>query len=144
MKVAKGILLGVLLGLSYIDIRMHQVPVNVLRAGGAAVLLYQIFFSEVFLWEFLSGVGAGILFLLLSRVTKEGMGYGDSWGILILGGFLGFKRLLTVLVTAFFLLAIAAVILLSRKKMTRKCSIAFFPFLTSGYIVLLFTEGGIL
>lgn len=49
----------------------------------------------------------GILFLLISKVTEEGFGYGDSLAILILGIYLGFWGLIGVLSGAFLLLVMA-------------------------------------
>ena len=46
----------------------------------------------------------GVLFLGFSWATRERMGYGDSWAILILGIFLGLWGLLEVLAAAFFFL----------------------------------------
>lgn len=144
MNAGRWIVLGILLGVSYVDIRARRVPVYVFWAGIVMVLLYRVFCQNISLWELLMGLGPGILFLFVSRVTREGIGYGDSWGILILGGYLSFGELLEVLMTAFILMAVYAVILLSLKKMSRKCKMPFFPFLTCGYTVLLLTEGGIL
>ena len=40
-----------------------------------------------------AGIGVGVLFLLVSKVTEEAIGYGDSVAIMILGGYLGFWKL---------------------------------------------------
>ena len=74
------------------------------------------------------GAGVGILFLLVSKVTREGFGYGDSWAILALGIYLGLWGVLDVLVGTFCFLAVAALVCLTAKKMSRKHTIPFIPF----------------
>mgnify|MGYP000600478300 CR=1 FL=1 len=49
-----------------------------------------------------AGIGVGVLFLLVSKVTEEAIGYGDSVAIMILGGYLGFWKVVGVLAAAFF------------------------------------------
>lgn len=48
-----------------------------------------------------AGIGVGVLFLLVSKVTEEAIGYGDSVAIMILGGYLGFWKVVGVLAAAF-------------------------------------------
>ena len=74
-------------------------------------------------------------------ITREGMGYGDSWSILILGIYLGVWKLLEVLSTAFMLLGAAAVICLVGKKMSRKYRLPFLPFLAAGYLCSILAGG---
>lgn len=127
-----------LVGMSVVDIRCHKVPVNVLIAGTVCAVLYQIFqmcSAEIELWQVAGGAGIGVVFLLVSRVTREGIGYGDSWGILSLGIYLGFLKLIEVLAGALFLLVIISIVMLSIKKMSRKFALAFYPFLTAGYVM---------
>lgn len=143
-QIGRGICFIVLLFLSYIDIRLHRVPVKVLAVSGAAAVLYQFVFGECCVWEILAGAGIGLLFLLIGRITKESVGYGDGWGIFVLGLYLGFGELLTVLLISFFLLAIFAVFVLCLKKMPRKCAFPFFPFLTGGYVAAALIERGVL
>ncbi len=71
------------------------------------------------------------------------MGYGDSWGVVILGIYLGLWGLIEVLSVTFFMLALFAAVVLSKKKMSAKCGIPFYPFLTGGYLAMLFIEGGL-
>ena len=103
-------------------------------------------------WILGGGIAVGLCFLGISRLTGEGIGYGDSIMILLLGIYLGIWKLLIVLSGAFFLLALAAVVLLSyysirgkgmaqgtvgMKKISRKYALPFYPFLTCGYILYL-------
>ena len=87
------------------------------------------------------GAGVGILFLLVSKVTREGFGYGDSWAILALGIYLGLWGVLDVLVGTFCFLAVAALVCLTAKKMSRKHTIPFIPFLAAGYLLSVLARG---
>ncbi len=136
--------MGLLVWVSIADIRSRKVPVYILLSGNLAALAYQIFAGKDSVWLIIGGAGAGLLFLLISRVTREGLGYGDSWMILILGIYLGIWKLLEVLSAAFLILGIAAVICLWAGKMSRKFRLPFLPFLAAGYLYSILLEGGIL
>ena len=77
----------------------------------------------------------GALLLLLSFISREGIGYGDGLIILAAGPALGFYDLLTALMTAIILSGLFSGILLIFKKAKRKTRIAFAPFLAVGCAV---------
>ncbi len=143
-EVDRILCLGILLVFSVIDVRRRCLPTVLLAVCGLAVICYRLFICRLDLWLVFGGVLTGACFLLLSRVTKEGVGYADSLLILILGIYLGLWRLLELLSAAFFLLFLAAVPLLAFKKMSRKYRLPFLPFLTGGCLILFLAEGGIL
>ena len=86
-----------------------------------------------------AGIGVGVLFLFVSKVTEEAIGYGDSVAIMILGGYLGFWKVVGVLAAAFFTSGVCSVILAFRGRVK---AMPFFPFLTLGYILMLAEQGG--
>lgn len=133
----------VLLFLSYIDIRFRKVPVRILIVSNITSIIYYIIFKEINICLFAGGMGIGLVFIFISKITEEGMGFGDSWAILILGSYLGVWELLFVLAVSFSFLAVYAVVILCRRKMSRTCTIPFFPFLTGGYLAVFMMEGGI-
>lgn len=139
-KISEMVCLAVLMGLSMIDMKEHMVPDRVLLAAGAGSILYQIICGKESLWLVAGGIGVGSLFLLISKFTSEGMGYGDSMGILVLGIFLGFYRIISVLMTALFLLLCVSIPMLVKRKMSKKAALPFYPFLTGGYLCLLLAE----
>ena len=77
----------------------------------------------------------GALLLLLSFISREGIGYGDGLIILAAGPALGFYDLLTTLMTAIILSGLFSGILLIFKKAKRNTRIAFAPFLAVGCAV---------
>lgn len=79
--------------------------------------------------------GAG--FFLLSFLTREKVGYGDGWVLLMIGLFSGFFKCFLILLVGLMLESMAAVILLSLKKIQRDKEIPFSPFLLLGMGVTL-------
>ena len=123
----------VLLFLAFRDIRCRKFPLWVLILLPGLALLCRLMIRSVSAAEVLSGAGIGALFLLISKVTGEGLGYADSGLILALGVFVGASRLLILLAAAFFLAAIFAGVGLIAGKFTRKFSFPFIPFLAVSY-----------
>ena len=138
-ELSQGICIAYLSMLSVLDMRFRKVPVWLLVVGGIAGTGHQI-------WKWvkgdsvsivLIGVGAivGILFLGVSKITGQALGYGDGIIILILGICLGFWDLSIVLMIAFFIASVMAIALIVVKKGKRKRTMPFVPFLCIGYIV---------
>lgn len=143
-SISKLCCLGILIILSLIDIRLRKVPVRILAISGVSVVVYHLIVHEMNPWLIVGGIAVGIMFLLISKVTEESMGYGDSVGILILGFYLGLWQLVEVLLGAFFLLTLVAIFILCIAKLSRRCTLPFFPFLTGGYILSVLVGGGML
>ena len=137
-EISQVFCMGILLSLSVIDIHFRRIPVDILVMASIAALVYQGITRQADLWMAAGGAGVGILFLLVSKVTREGFGYGDSWAILALGIYLGLWGVLDVLAGTFCLLAAAS---LTAKKMSRKHTIPFIPFLAAGYLLSVLTGG---
>lgn len=138
----------VLIWLSVLDIRNRKISRNVLVIWGILTVVWQIVHvnygqnvGNCNLAGVCAGIGVGILFLLVSKVTEEAIGYGDSVAILILGGYLGFWKVVGVLAVAFFSSGVCSIILAFRERVK---TLPFFPFLTLGYILMLAEQGGVL
>ena len=138
------VVLLILTGLSVSDIRNKKVSRKVLTLWGILTVIWKIvdFYQiRVFLEKMeqtnvddLAGIGVGVLSLLVSKVTEEAIGYGDSVAIMILGGYLGFWKVVGVLAAAIFTSGVCSVILALRGRVK---TMPFFPFLTLGYILML-------
>lgn len=139
-KISELLCLLLLIVVSVRDIQSRKVSVLLLTAAGLAGLIYQVCIGQMDRLLIAGGAAVGGVFLLISKVTREGFGYGDSIGIGILGVFLGFLKILTVLSISFFLLLCVSIPVLWRKKMSKKYTIPFYPFLTCGYLCLLWIE----
>lgn len=135
--------MGILAWISVIDLRTRKIPVSLLMILNLLVLIRQICRLSSGREDavlIMGGMGVGAVFFLVSRVTKEGIGYGDSWMILILGIYLGVWGLLEVLSYACLLLAAASVVCLSVKKMSAGYTLPFVPFLAAGYLLQIVFE----
>lgn len=116
------------------DIKTKEITCGYLFTGVISVMIYQIFWGKPALPTFLMGIITGFVFLGLSKLTEEGIGYGDSLMILILGGFLGVWKLMLVLVIAFSSVSLVSAIGLRLGKLSRSSKIAFYPYLLAGYV----------
>ena len=110
-------MIALLLGVGVVGIVIEKEPVFYLILAGAAV---------------------GLVFLIISKVTREALGYGDSLLILVLGIHLGFWKIMILAFIAFFVAAIVATLAIIIKKKGRKASIPFGPFIALSYAIVVF------
>ena len=103
-------------------------------AGSCAAILYRALFGRMHWSVWVAGLGCGIVFLMISKWSQEGIGYGDSWMILNMGIFLGIWNLLGMLMLAFLVAAMAAGAGLWSGKWKRTTRMSFYPFLLIGYL----------
>lgn len=125
------VLLGVL---AWIDFRRRRIPAALLLAGVIIALIFGAVRGNG--WQMLAGGAVGVIFLLVSYITREKIGYGDGIGILGTGIYLGIGNLLSVLLASFFFLGGYAVICMIRGKLKKETSVPFYPFLWAGYSLL--------
>ena len=103
-KISQMVCLGILAGMSVTDLLYRKVSGELLAAAGIGAVIFQICYGKCNVWILGGGIAVGLCFLGISRLTGEGIGYGDSIMILLLGIYLGIWKLLIVLSGAFFLL----------------------------------------
>lgn len=127
-----------LIVLSWMDIRSRKLSLWLLLAGIPASVISGIFAADIPAVLLTAGGAVGILFLIISRSTGEAFGYGDSILIMVMGSFLGFWNILSVLTAAFLLAAVFSAVMMASRGFTRKSAFPFVPFLTAAYL------GGIL
>lgn len=127
--------------LSIMDIWLQRIPLWLVAAGGVGAVIIRACRAEVPLVLVLAGAGVGVVFLIISRITREAFGYGDSLLIIIMGIFLGLWNLLGVLLGAFLFSSAFAVIFLIYKRLDRKAGYPFIPFLLISYSVWLWFGG---
>lgn len=84
--------------------------------------------KELEAWEIFGGIAVGAVLLVVSRCTKEAIGYGDGLIFIVTGVYLGMWENLRLLFTSLiFALLFSVVEVIARKKST-KDEIAFIPF----------------
>ena len=120
--------------LTVMDIKWKKLSLVVLISGFIIVVAGFLCGRDIHVILLAAGAGVGIVLLVISRVTEESFGYGDSILIVIMGGFLGFWNILSLLVMAFSMSALFSIFMLIKKKFHRKSAFPFVPFLTAAYI----------
>ena len=78
--ISKVLAMAVLTGLSVMDYRIRKVPRDVLLLCMAGVIIYQVLTGNVDWKLSVAGGLSGILFLWISKITNEAIGYGDISG----------------------------------------------------------------
>ncbi len=130
-----------LLVTSYTDIRKKEIyfreiaGLGLLSAVSTAVVFMRGEFNP---GDFLSSLIPGILIILLSVTSREGIGLGDGIMVLLLGPILGFRGLVIGILMAFFMNSFVSGILLFIRKAGRKTRIPFVPFIAAGMGVTMF------
>ena len=116
------------------DLWRRGVYTWILIAMSILLAPYCLFYCQSDLVSVLAGMGVGLVFLLVSHFSKEAIGYADSWLILLLGGYLGLQRVVTLLTIAFMLTGLVGLVGLTIQKLKRASTIPFIPFLTVAYL----------
>lgn len=137
-RISDVVVLIFLLLCSVSDIRTKRISTKVLIGMSLVLVVFRLLADYKTIVAAVYGMGIGVIFLLISRFTKEAIGYGDSWIILLLGGYLGGEKLLLLITIAFFFAGLVSLAGFVWKKWSRKYTIPFIPFLTLAYAGVIF------
>ena len=137
-QVANWFVLILLAVASVIDWRKREIPITLLFIMSAGITIFAIYCKDITIWYRLAGGALGMMLFVVSTVTKEAIGYGDSWLILLLGVQLGILRVLQLLFAASLLAVLFAVFYLWVRKWNRNATLPFVPFLTIAYLGVMF------
>lgn len=115
-----------------------EIPLTVVWIGiAAAVIMYA---AGIIGGSWLS-LGISVLpasvFWMLSFITREKVGYGDGWVLLMIGLYVGFMKCVLILMAALVLESITLLVLLVLGKIHKDEEVAFVPFLLLGLGVVL-------
>ncbi len=125
---------GYMVALSAEDIRKKRLPLLFLLSGTVFIIIQGFCVREISMISLMAGGAVGALFLLISRMTRESFGYGDSILILVMGMFLGFGNIIYLLMGAFSMAAVFSIVMLIKTQFSRKSAFPFVPFLAAAYI----------
>lgn len=111
-----------------------QIPLAVVWLGMLAAVCFQIFGGMGVAKQFAMAVSLlpGMGFFLLGFLSKERVGYGDGWVLLMIGLFLGIYRCFLILLVGLLAESAVAIVLLAFRKIKRNSEIPFLPFLFLG------------
>jgi leader peptidase (prepilin peptidase)/N-methyltransferase len=135
---------AVLIVITFIDLDYQIIPDVLTLPGIPIFFLLAIFVVKIPWLEALIGlaVGGGVLFAIAfvyELITKrEGMGGGDIKLLAMIGGFLGWKSLIFILLFSSFFGAIVGITAMIIKKQDMKYAVPFGPFLSAAAVAYLF------
>jgi len=123
-----------LLLLSVRDIREKKVNIAFLLPG-VVLAFYQM--PDGFLRAEVPGFLFSILLFVLSILTKEAIGKGDAFAVLLCVCYLPFYPVFFIFVAGLFMAGIVGIFLILVRKGNRKTEIPYLPFLTFSYLIYL-------
>ena len=126
--------------LSVIDVKTKAIPAWAAPAFLILSGILHLFLQDLSAITFLAGLLPGAVLLILSFVFKASVGSGDGFAAMACGAALGPERIMSALAAAFVFCAVFCMVLLLLKKLHRRDSLPFLPFLAASHIVMLITE----
>ena len=120
------------------DIRKRQIPVILLAAAGIwGILSYTVRtgWTGSALWDELSGLVMGAVFIGISLISDGKMGMGDAIAILVTGIFLGGAGSAFAVLYALISAALISAVMLALKRGNGKTELPFMPFLLMGCLM---------
>lgn len=117
---------------SYFDLKSRKIPTVISFIGGAIGLIFSVYNKreiELLFWALIPG---GIC-LLLGRITRESIGYGDGIIVGILGLFYDLEQVMSICLIAFGFAGISGLMLFIIFKKKGSYEIPFVPFLFLGW-----------
>lgn len=117
---------------TYWDIRYKEIPILVSLVGGILGVVICIWEQRGFV-DVMCALIPGIAALLIGRISKEAIGYGDGVLLCVMGFYFTLEELLAVCMIAFMAAALIALILLVVFHKKGSYEIPFVPFLLIAY-----------
>lgn len=119
---------------TYFDIKDRELPVKFFILFGIVGIGMNLVGKYQSFQEVLMGGCMGVVFLAVGWITKEAIGYGDGWGLVILGIFKGWQELIPVVFGAFLLSGIYGLWKLIVVRASRYETMPFYPFLLAASV----------
>ena len=125
--------IGILLGVQTLfDLNDKKIP-DVVTMLGSVIGIVCLCFEKRSALEIILALLPGMVCVLYAKLSREALGYGDACFICVMGLFYSFEELLRILLIAFGVAGMAALVLCTVFHRPRKYEIAFFPFLYLAY-----------
>ena len=133
-SVTDYIIMGFLTMAAWSDLRKKQIPLWLLLSMAACSIVFRCIWVENTVISTIGGIMIGLFFFVMSRITREAIGYGDSSLMLILGIYLGGMKLLQMVFVASVGASLFSIIFCMKQGWRRNSTIPFVPFLTAAYL----------
>ena len=114
---------------TWFDVKEQKLPVPFLNIFIVLAAAINLMLGLQNLWSSFLGAVVGSLFLMIAWLSKEAIGYGDGWVLMILGILEGAAGILQILTGAFFLSGVYGLWKLIGLKGKRGETMPFVPFL---------------
>ena len=125
---------------SWQDIRKKRINIILIGMGFLVLLISTTMGGNLTIWNRLAGLSLGIILLSLNPITKGQVGIGDGIIVCITGLCLGFPLNAVLLAYGLFASAMFSIVLIVIRRVNRKKTIPFVPFLLIGYLGVLLLE----
>lgn len=135
--ISKTMLLIFLGAGAFIDAKTKKIPVLYAVIGAAAGVALKIFEGNLDILQTAGGFLVGVILYLLSIISKQAIGSGDGMVLAVTGIVLGFMGNIILLFSSLLAAGLYSGLMLALKKIKKKSSIPFIPFMLVGYDVLL-------
>ena len=130
-----GLFTSVLVAVSLVDLVTHTIP-NSFVAAGLAIAAAGLPARIIRTGEWIGGaLCAGLVFLVISVVSRGGMGGGDVKLAFVIGGAVGWPGAVVFLMATFITGAVVALILMAAGLKGRRDYIPFGPVMAAGAVV---------
>ena len=124
------------------DLIKKKVYLWVIGLGAIFLMICILWMDNLDLANRMGGLMIGLSILALSKITAGKIGMGDGLLLCVTGMGLGFWLNLELLGVALLLAATLSIVLLILRKVDRKQTIPFIPFLFVGYLILFAASKG--
>lgn len=144
VRIDDCVMMLMLVAASYIDIKRKALNYKELLVVMMAAVLCVALKGTINPYSIIPVLIIGIMLFLVSLVTRQGFGMADACVVTAIALSKDFVWAVSTLMCALVIVCIISVIQMLRKKMTKKSSIPFIPFITAGYIMsFVFGKGGL-
>lgn len=137
-KIADVVIFLLLVICAVMDWKEKRIPIKLLVLTSLVTSICSLICQNVDPISRLLGAGVGIFAFFISRITKEAIGYGDDWLILLLGIYLGGGKILYLLLWASLFAGLMSLGFLCKKKWSKDITLPFVPFLAVAYAGVVF------
>lgn len=147
--------LSLLITCSYTDLRERGISLALLAAFSISCVTLMIsalifgeklgFLKRSLVYEpgivnIITGLIPGLILLVINRLTKEAVGRGDVYVVMLLGLMLGFEKTFTVLCLSMVMTALAGLVCMAFGSKSRKDSLPYIPFVLGAYTIMLMSD----
>lgn len=139
LDIISTVLLIAWLGIcSWQDLKNKSISIQIIVGGFILLFIMSIYLNQVSITSRIAGGAIGMVLIGVNAFTRGQVGIGDGIIIGVIGICFGFTLNVSILLVSLFLSALLSIILLVFKKVDRKQTIPFVPFILIGYLGVTF------